>query len=58
MDIEWSGLIPLVALAIILVVGWIVVRIAFKLTATLFRLGCFIIALIVGGIFILSLLGG
>jgi hypothetical protein len=56
--IDWVGLVPLIVLAVILVVGWVLIRIAFKLTATLFRIGCFVIVLIVAGVFVLGVLGG
>jgi hypothetical protein len=56
--IDWVSLVPLIVLAVILVVGWVLIRIAFKLTATLFRIGCFVIVLIVAGVFVLGVLGG
>jgi hypothetical protein len=47
----------IVTLAIILLVILIVGRVALKLTATLFRVGCFTILLIVGAVYIISRMG-
>ena len=44
----------IVTLAIILLVLLIVGRVALKLTATLFRVGCFTILLIVGAVYVIS----
>jgi hypothetical protein len=44
--VEFNSLFQLAALAVMLVLGWTLLRFAFKLTATLFRIGCAIIALI------------
>jgi hypothetical protein len=60
---ELLGLLPgelmqLIILGIVLFVGLILVRVLFRLTATLFRLGCFFILLIVGGVFFLRLFSG
>jgi hypothetical protein len=55
--VELTGLVPLAILAVILVVGWTLLRVVLKLTATLFRVGCIIIALIVLGAFALMMLG-
>ena len=52
-----GDLIPIAVIAVILVVGWVLVRVAFKLTATLFRIGCFIILLLVLGGLALTFLG-
>lgn len=52
-----ADLIPIAVIAVILVVGWVLLRVAFKLTATLFRIGCFIILLIVLGGLALVYLG-
>ncbi|MFQ5400068.1 MAG: hypothetical protein ACE5E7_10770 [Anaerolineae bacterium] len=46
----------LVVLGVILLVGLFLLRIVFKLTATLFRVGCFAILFIVAAVFILNLL--
>ena len=42
-------IISLVILSIVLLVGLIAVRVMFKLTATLFRVGCFFIFVVVAG---------
>lgn len=42
-------IITLVILSALLLAGLIALRVIFKLTATLFRLGCFVIFLIVAG---------
>ena len=47
----------IVTLAIILLVILIVGRVALKLTATLFRVGCFTIVLIVGALYVISRMG-
>ena len=47
-------LIQLAVVGVILLIGLFVLRAAFKLTATLLRVGCFGIALIVGLLFILQ----
>jgi hypothetical protein len=52
-----GDLVPIVILGLILVVGWVLLRVAFKLTATLFRIGCFIIVLIVLGGLAITFLG-
>jgi hypothetical protein len=52
-----GDLLPIIILAVILVVGWVLLRVALKLTATLFRIGCFIIGLIVLGGLALVFLG-
>jgi hypothetical protein len=39
----FDNLAPAVVVAIVLVVGWVAFRIFSRLTATLFRVGCFII---------------
>ncbi len=44
----------IVTLAVILLVLLIVGRVALKLTATLFRVGCFTILLIVGAVYVIS----
>jgi hypothetical protein len=44
--VEFNSLFQLAALAVMLVIGWMLLRFVFKLTATLFRIGCAIIALI------------
>lgn len=37
----------IIGVAVVLVVGWILLRVALRLTAALFRIGCFVIFLIV-----------
>lgn len=51
-------LIQLLMLAAILVVGWFVVRLFLKLTAALFRVGCVGIILLVGAIYLATMLNG
>ena len=48
--ISTSDIVSLVVLAVILLAGLLVLRLMFKLTATLFRLGCFVIFIIVAGV--------
>ena len=51
---ELTELVPIAIVAVILVVAWVALRAALKLTATLFKVGCFIIFLIVVAGFILA----
>jgi len=51
-----AELTRIVTLGIILLVILIVGRVALKLTATLFKIGCFTILLIVGAIYIISIM--
>ena len=44
-----GDIVSLVILSIVLLVVLLAVRMMFKLTATLFRVGCFVIFLIVAG---------
>lgn len=46
----------LIILAVVLLVGLFLLRVVFKLTATLFRVGCFAILFIVAAMFVLNLL--
>ncbi len=46
----------IVTLGIILLVILIVGRVALKLTATLFKIGCFTILLVIGAIYIISVM--
>lgn len=46
----------LIVLAVVLLVGLFLLRMVFKLTATLFRVGCFAILFIVAAVFVLNLL--
>ncbi len=55
--IEVAQLTQLLTLAVILLVGLFVLRTVFKLTAAIFRIGCFGIAFIVAAVFILQFLG-
>jgi hypothetical protein len=48
----------LIYLGVILLILLIVGRMALKLTATLFRVGCFTIFLIVGAVYLISLMSG
>lgn len=42
-------IVYLVILSVLLLAGLVAVRVMFKLTATLFRVGCFVVFLIVAG---------
>ena len=53
-----AELTQLIFLGVVLLIGLFVLRVAFKLTATLFRIGCFGIILIVAAVYILNLLSG
>jgi hypothetical protein len=46
----------IVTLGIVLLVILIVGRVALKLTATLFKIGCFTILLVIGAIYIISIM--
>lgn len=52
-----GDIVSLVVLAVILLAVLLVLRAMFKLTATLFRLGCIVIAFIVGAAALLLYLG-
>lgn len=52
-----AGLTQLIILGAILLVALLVLRVIFRLTATLFRVGCFGILLIVAAVFFLQLFG-
>ncbi|MCI0394928.1 MAG: hypothetical protein L0332_15390 [Chloroflexi bacterium] len=52
-----SEFVPIIIIAVVLAIGWVLLRVAFKLTATLFRVGCFIILLIVAAGVALTFLG-
>jgi hypothetical protein len=45
-----------IVLSVILIIGLFLARIALKLTAALFRIGCFVAILIVAAVFFLNLL--
>jgi hypothetical protein len=50
-----AGLTRIVILGIVLLVLLLVGRVALKLTATLFKIGCFTILLIVAAVYIISI---
>lgn len=52
-----AELTQLAILAVVLIVGLVVLRTVMKLTATLFRIGCFGIVFIIVAVFILQLFG-
>jgi hypothetical protein len=52
-----GDLVSLAVLAVILLAVLFVLRIMFKLTATLFRLGCFVVVFIVGVVALFMYLG-
>jgi uncharacterized membrane protein len=43
-----TDLLYVAALAVMVIAAWTALRIMFKLTVTLFRIGCFLIALVIG----------
>ncbi|MCP4425091.1 MAG: hypothetical protein GY803_11395 [Chloroflexi bacterium] len=49
-------LTQLITLGVILLIGLFLARMLFKLTATLFRVGCFAALFIVAAVFVLNLL--
>ncbi len=49
-------LTTMITLAVALLVGLFLVRTLFKLTATLFRVGCFAVLFVVTAVFVLNLL--
>jgi hypothetical protein len=51
-----AELSQLLVLGVVLFVGLVLARVALKLTAALFRMGCFFILLIVLAVFVLRLL--
>lgn len=54
---DLGNLIPIAIIAVVLVVGWVLLKVAFKITSTLFRIGCIVIFLIaVGGMAVVFLL--
>ena len=46
MDVTLAEVAPIIVIAVVLAIGWVLLRFALKLTATLFRIGCFLIFLI------------
>jgi hypothetical protein len=55
-DLASGEVTQLIVLAVVLLVGLFLLRLVFKLTATLFRVGCFAILFIVAAVFVLNLL--
>lgn len=55
--LDAAQLMQLLILAVVLLVGLFVLRAVLKLTAAIFRLGCFGILFIVVAVFVLQLLG-
>jgi hypothetical protein len=49
-------LTQIVIVAVVLLVGLFLLRVLFKLTATLFRVGCFAVLFIVAAVFVMNLL--
>ncbi len=58
LNMETAELTRLVIIAVVLLVGLFLARMAFKLTASLMRLGCLAIFLIVAAIALMQMLGG
>ena len=52
-----ADLTQLIILGVILLVALLVLRVVFRLTATLFRVGCFGVLLILAAVFFIRLLG-
>jgi hypothetical protein len=46
---DLGNIVPIAVIAVVLVIGWILAKVTFKITATLFRIGCIIIFLIAAG---------
>lgn len=57
MGIAPERLYQIVVLTVVLFVGLIMLRIFMKLTATLFRVGCFIILFVVAAVYLVSIFG-
>ncbi len=55
LTIDIDALWQLAVVALMLVAGWVTLRLLFKLTVTLFRIGCIVIGLIVGIAFLATL---
>lgn len=58
LNMETAELTRLVIIAVVLLVGLFFARMAFKLTASLMRIGCLAIFLIVAAIALLQMFGG
>lgn len=57
MVMDFSGLIQLAILALLLVAAWTLLRFVFRLAKTLFYMGCALIALAVAGAVFIMVLG-
>ncbi len=55
--VSTQELTQLLTLVVILVIGWFLLRLFLKLTAAVFRMGCFGIILVVAAVYVLQLLG-
>jgi len=55
-EAEWSSVLQLAVLAVMLIAAWTVLRIIFKVTATFFRIGCTLIAVVMALAFVATLL--
>ena len=58
LNLESAEIIRLIVIAAVLLFGLFLARLAFKLTASLMRIGCLAIFLIVAGIALIQMLGG
>ena len=58
LNLESAEIIRLIVIAAVLLFGLFLARLAFKLTASLMRIGCLAIFLIVVGIALIQMLGG
>ena len=58
LNMESAEIIRLIVIAAVLLFGLFLARLAFKLTASLMRIGCLAIFLIVVGIALIQMLGG
>lgn len=56
LGVSGAQLTQLIMLAVVLFIGLVLLRVFLKLTATLFRIGCFGIILLVTAVYVLSLL--
>ncbi|MCC6602540.1 MAG: hypothetical protein IT327_04990 [Anaerolineae bacterium] len=58
LNLETAELTRLVIIAVVLLVGLFLARLAFKLTASLMRIGCLAVFLIVAAIALMQMFGG
>jgi hypothetical protein len=58
LGINGEQLTQIVKLGVVLLILLVVGRVALKLTATLFKVGCFTILLIVGAVYLINLMSG